>query len=140
MMQMNTCHYINTLVFLTTLFLLMGCSEVKQKDTTTITVTATAYNSIESQTKKGNIVLAAWGDTLVPGEKSIAVSRDLIQLGLGHNAKVEIEGLEGIFIVKDKMNKKWEKKIDIYMGFDKEAAVQWGKKVVEITFVENTKD
>nr|WP_202820544.1 3D domain-containing protein [Psychroflexus sp. S27] len=99
-----------------------------------MTVTATAYNSIESQTKKGNIGLAAWGDTLKPGMKTIAVSRDLIKLGLDHNEEVHIEGLEGTYTVKDKMNKRWTKKIDIYMGLDAKAAREWGKKQVDIKF------
>lgn len=97
-------------------------------------VTATAYNSVERQTKKGNIGLAAWGDILEPGERAIAVSRDLIKMGLDHNEEIEIEGLEGTYIVKDKMNKRWKKKIDIYMGLDEEAAKQWGKQEVEIRY------
>lgn len=51
---------------------------------------------------------------------------------------MEIDGLESTFIVKDKMNKRWEKKINIYMGLDEEAAIEWGKKEVEILFVDNT--
>ncbi|WP_310990997.1 3D domain-containing protein [Aequorivita marina] len=101
---------------------------------TTITVTATAYNSVERQTKKGNPSLAAWGDILEPGERAIAVSRDLIKLGLDHNEEVEINNLPGTYIVKDKMNKRWTKKIDIYMGLDEDAARQWGKQTVEIQF------
>ncbi|TVZ53352.1 3D domain-containing protein [Dokdonia sp. Hel_I_53] len=97
-------------------------------------VTATAYNSFERQTKKGNPFLAAWGDILEPGERAIAVSRDLIKLGLDHNEEVEIKGLNGDYIVKDKMNKRWRKKIDIYMGLDHEAAINWGKREVEISF------
>lgn len=139
-MEKNSYNYLKTLVFLMISMVLIGCNKTKEKDTTTITVTATAYNSVESQTKKGNIGLAAWGDTLVPGIKTIAVSRDLIPMGLGHNAVVEIDGLEGTFIVKDKMNKRWKKKIDIYMGLDEEAAIEWGKKEVEITFVDNTEE
>lgn len=103
-----------------------------------LTVTATAYNSVERQTKKGNPSLAAWGDILEPGERAIAVSRDLIALGLDHNEEIEIEGLEGTYIVKDKMNKRWTKKIDIYMGLNEKAAREWGKKKVEIRF--NKKD
>ncbi|MFO7744592.1 MAG: hypothetical protein R6V36_04320 [Psychroflexus sp.] len=99
-----------------------------------MTVTASAYNSVEEQTKKGNPNLTAWGDILEPGERAIAVSRDLIELGLDHNQEVEIKGLSGTYIVKDKMNKRWEKKIDIYMGLDEEAAIEWGKQKVEITF------
>ncbi|WP_084426574.1 3D domain-containing protein [Aequorivita capsosiphonis] len=121
--------------------ILLGCGETipKKKDTTaTITVTATAYNSVEHQTKKGNIGLAAWGDILEPGERAIAVSRDLIKLGLDHNEEIEIKGLEGTYIVKDKMNKRWKKKIDIYMGLNEQAARQWGNQKVEIRF--NKKD
>jgi 3D (Asp-Asp-Asp) domain-containing protein len=47
---------------------------------------------------------------------------------------VKIEGLPGTYVVLDKMNKRWEKKIDIYMGNDKEAAIQWGKRKVTITW------
>ncbi|WP_296619209.1 hypothetical protein [Marivirga sp.] len=99
----------------------------------TLTVTATAYNSVEAQTKEGNPALAAWGDTLKPGMKAIAISRDFLKENLiGHNSEVKIEGLEGTYIVKDKMNKRWTRKIDIYMGVDEEAARNWGKQEVEI--------
>lgn len=107
----------------------------KNEDTmVSMKVTATAYNSVERQTKKGNIGLAAWGDILEPGERAIAVSRDLIKMGLDHNEEIKIEGLKGTYIVKDKMNKRWKKKIDIYMGLDEEAAIEWGKKEVEIRY------
>ncbi len=119
-------------LLLVALITLISCTEPENK--VTITVTATAYNAVEYQTKKGNPGLAAWGDQLEPGEKAIAVSRDLINLGLDHNEEVEIDGLEGTYIVKDKMNRRWEKKIDIYMGLDEEAAKEWGKKTVAITF------
>lgn len=94
-------------------------------------VTATAYNSLAAQTS-GDPTLAAWGDRLVPGMKSIAVSRDLIELGLGHGAEVKIDGLPGVYVVRDKMAKRWKKKIDIYMGEDVEAARAWGKRQVVI--------
>ncbi|WP_339704417.1 hypothetical protein [uncultured Kriegella sp.] len=94
-------------------------------------VTVSAYNSVKSQTAN-NPRLAAWGDTLVPGEKSIAVSQDLIALGLGHMTKVRIEGLQGVYKVKDKMHGKWKNRIDIYMGNDIKQAKAWGikKKVI----------
>lgn len=99
----------------------------------TIQVTATAYNSTEAQTKKGDPTLAAWGDVLKPGMKSIAISRDFLREGiLEHNSEVMIEGLEGTYVVKDKMNKRWTRKIDIYMGLDEKAARTWGKKQVKI--------
>ena len=117
------------------ILLVLACKQQKSKAyDVTISVTATAYNSTEAQTKKGNPNLTAWGDTLIPGVKAIAVSRDLISKGLIHNTKVKIEGLEGVYLVKDKMNKRWRNRIDIYMGLDNEAARTWGKQQVEIKF------
>jgi 3D (Asp-Asp-Asp) domain-containing protein len=97
-------------------------------------VMATAYNSLPSQTDWNHPTLAAWGDTLEPGIKCIAVSRDLIQMGLSHKAEVTIEGFPGSFLVLDKMNKRHKKSIDIYMGVDRTAANQWGKQKVIISW------
>lgn len=94
-------------------------------------VTATAYNSVEAQTSK-QPWLAAWGDTLAPGMKVIAVSRDLLELGLGRGTVVRIDGLEGQFVVLDKMNKRWRRKIDVYMGSDIQAARKFGRRDVTI--------
>lgn len=96
-------------------------------------VTASAYNSLESQ-GVGNVNITAFGDTLKPGMKSIAVSHDLIKKGLTHNTKVKINGLEGTYIVNDKMHSRWKNKIDIYMGVDREKALEWGRRKVEICF------
>ncbi|WP_297791286.1 hypothetical protein [uncultured Marinobacter sp.] len=100
-------------------------------------VTATAYNSVNSQTKAGDPTLTAWGDTLKPGMKAIAVSRDLIEDGLTHGTEVTIDGLPGTYIVRDKMNKRWKDKIDIYMGVDVKAAREWGKRTVTISWEGN---
>ena len=94
-------------------------------------MTATAFTSSRSETDSTPNI-TAWGDRLKPGMKCIAVSRDLIKLGLKHNTKVKIEGLDGEYIVLDKMNKRWKKKIDIYMGKDRKKALEWGKKKVTI--------
>ena len=98
-----------------------------------LTVTSSAYNSVKSQTS-GNPSIGAWGDHLKPGMKIIAVSRDLIRLGLKHNTRVKIEGLPGTYLVKDKMHKRWKRKIDIYMGTDVKAARRWGKRKVTISW------
>lgn len=98
-----------------------------------LTVTATAYNSVAGQ-GVGNPRLTAWGDTLNPEVQSIAISRDLLQQGLKYGTPVKIKGLEGIFVVNDKMHSRWEKKIDIYMGTDQQKALEWGSKEVEICF------
>ncbi len=94
-------------------------------------VTATAYNSVVGQTND-DPTLTAWGDRLRPGMKSIAVSRDLIELGLTHGVEVKIAGLEGRYVVRDKMAKRWRRKIDIYMGEDVPAARKWGRQTVTI--------
>jgi len=98
-----------------------------------LVVTATAYNSLPEQTND-EPHLAAWGDPIAPGMKVIAVSRDLIPVGLDHGTPVEIEGLPGIFLVLDKMHERWERRIDIYMGHDLEAARNWGERQVVISW------
>ena len=99
-----------------------------------LTVTASAYNSLHGQGAGSDHALAAWGDRLVPGMQAIAVSRDLIRLGLTHNAEVTVEGLPGVWVVKDKMHRRWERKIDIYLGEDVQAAREWGRRKVKIRF------
>jgi 3D (Asp-Asp-Asp) domain-containing protein len=99
----------------------------------TIKVTATAYNSLAYQTNS-NPHITAFGDSLKPGMKYIAVSRDLQRLGLQHNTFVTIEGLGGIYLVKDKMHSRWKNHIDVYMGIDVKAAKQWGRKKVTINY------
>ncbi|MEZ2414261.1 3D domain-containing protein [Muriicola sp. E247] len=113
---------------------LSACVEEKEKwSWNSMEVTATAYNSLASQTNAlANV--AAWGDTLRPGMKCIAVSRDLIKKGLTYNTPVKIEGFEGIYLVKDKMHKRWENCIDIYMGLDVEKAREWGRKKLTIQY------
>lgn len=96
-------------------------------------VTATGYTSSKRETS-GNPMITAWGDRLSLDGKTIAVSRDLIPLGLTHNVKVKIEGLDGLYTVNDKMNRRWKKRIDIYFGKDKKAARHWGKKQVTISW------
>ena len=106
-----------------------GCEQSAAEQS--LEVTATAYNSLPAQTR-GDPALAAWGDRLEPGMKAIAVSRDLIELGLTHGVEVQIEGLPGRYRVLDKMAKRWHRKIDIYMGTDVKAARAWGRKTVRI--------
>ncbi|MBO9470702.1 3D domain-containing protein [Endozoicomonas sp. G2_2] len=91
-----------------------------------LNVSATAYNSVPWQTTAKKPAIAAWGDELKPGMRAIAVSRDLIEQGLTHGARVKIEGMPGVYVVRDKMNRRWRKKIDIYMGKDVAAAREFG--------------
>ncbi len=112
--------------------LLAGCASADSIERS-IVVTATAYNSLPGQTGD-EPQRAAWGDTIAPGMKLIAVSRDLIPLGLDHRTPVTIEGFPGVYLVLDKMHNRWKKRIDIYMGNDLEAAQAWGKRRVEINW------
>lgn len=113
--------------------MLAGCTEAVS-EVRTLNVQASAYNSVAAQTS-AQPTLAAWGDTLKPGMKAVAVSRDLIQQGLTHNTLIEIEGLPGQYRVLDKMHRRWTRKIDIYMGDDVAAARAWGVREVSIRWV-----
>ena len=100
-----------------------------------IKATATAYTSSTVETD-GNPYLAAWRNTLNPKVKSIAVSRDLLDIGLTNGMKVHIKGLKGEFLVLDKMNKRWKNRIDIYMGNDRQKALNWGRRKVVVYWVD----
>ena len=95
-------------------------------------VTATAYSSHVGQTDSTPF-LAAWNNRLRPGMKIIAVSRDLLsKYGMRNGTKVRIGGLPGYYRVRDKMNKRYKKRIDIYTGVDRRKALRWGRRSVVI--------
>lgn len=95
-------------------------------------VTATAYSSHKGQTDSTPF-LAAWNNRLRPGMKIIAVSRDMLsRYGMKNGTKVRIGGLRGYYRVRDKMNKRYKKRIDIYMGVDRRRALRWGRRSVVI--------
>lgn len=126
----NSCR---TMVWVISL-LLLSCAEKEDPYVwKSLEVTATAYNSVPSQTQ-GNPIIAAWGDSLKTNVRSIAVSRNLIGLGLQHNTPVKIEGFDSIFLVNDKMHRRWRNRIDIYMGSDIQKAKDWGKKKLTIQY------
>jgi len=95
-------------------------------------VTATAYSSHVGQTDSTPF-LAAWNNRLRPGMKIIAVSRDMLtRYGMRNGTKVRIGGLPGYYRVRDKMNKRYKKRIDIYTGIDRRKALRWGRRSVVI--------
>ena len=97
-------------------------------------VTATAYSSHVSQTDKTPF-LAAWNNRIRPGMKIIAVSRDMLtRYGLRNGSKVKIGGLSGYYTVRDKMNKRYRKRIDIYMGMNRRKALRWGRRSVTLYY------
>ncbi|WP_238987242.1 3D domain-containing protein [Confluentibacter flavum] len=116
--------------------LLVSCKEERfddRYDWHTIKVTASAYNSTRHQTDS-NPHITAFGDSLKPGLNYIAVSNDLLKIGLKHNTPVKIEGFDSIYFVKDRMHSRWKNRIDIYMGLDVKVARQWGRKKVSISY------
>lgn len=115
------------------LALLVVCAACAATPPKRLLVSATAYNSLPEQTQ-GDPNEGAWGDVLVPGTHAIAVSRDLLELGLVRGTRVRIEGLPGEYRVLDKMAKRWKRKIDIYMGVDRKAALAWGIQEVAISW------
>lgn len=124
-------NYIFVVIFL--VMFLAGCKGKDKYIWKPLDVEVSAYNSVPSQTL-GDPNIGAWGDTLSYRQKSIAVSRDLIEMGLGHNSKVMIEGLPGVYLVKDKMAARWKKRVDIFMGDKVEKAKKWGVKKLSIVY------
>ncbi|WP_047415043.1 3D domain-containing protein [Cellulophaga sp. Hel_I_12] len=126
-------------LFLWLVFGISCAEQEKQKldlhDWQSLQVTVTAYNSLPSQTTAINPSIAAWGDTLRPGMKVIAVSRDLMRNGLAYNTMVRIDTFPDTFLVKDKMHYRHRNKIDVYMGKDKKMAREWGRKKLTIFYL-----
>ena len=128
--------YLIYFILISAVVITLGCKRDEQSDQyewKTIEVTATAYNSLAYQTSSDPHI-TAFGDSLKPGLNYIAVSRDLLSMGLTHNTLVKIEGFDNTFLVKDKMNKRWRNRIDIYMGIDVKAAKAWGKRKINISY------
>ena len=123
-------HSTKTIRFLPVILLIIF-TRCKGPETRSMKVIASAYNSVKAQTAN-DPTITAWGDTLKPGMKAVAISRDLLDSGLYHKMEIMIDGMEGKYIVLDKMDGRWTKKIDIYMGTDISKAKDWGNKEVTI--------
>jgi 3D (Asp-Asp-Asp) domain-containing protein len=116
------------------ILILTSCStlpDIPPRKQQTLLVTATAFNSVPQQ-GQGDPSIGAWGDKIAPGMNVIAVSADLVSLGLVRGTRVKIEGLRNEYVVIDRMPSKWKKRIDIYMGNDIKAARSWGRRDVTI--------
>jgi 3D (Asp-Asp-Asp) domain-containing protein len=66
--------------------------------------------------------------------KAIAISRDLIKLGITRNTPFKIEGFSGYYLVKDKLNARFSNKIDLYMGTDIEKARAFGVRQLSVQY------
>ncbi len=100
-----------------------------------MTVTATGYAGCGGKCGKRK-PRGAWGDTLTPYIRAVAVSQDLLKKGLGYRTRIIIQGLEGEYTILDKMPRRWKNKIDIYFGDDHSAARRWGKRTLTIYWEE----
>ena len=109
-----------------------GCAWFRPpRPTHELEVTATAFNSVRGQTDS-TPKTTAYGVRLEPGQRIVAVSRDLEELGLREGVRVRIDGLDGEWRVGDRMHERWRRRIDLYMGEDVGAARRWGKRRVWI--------
>jgi 3D (Asp-Asp-Asp) domain-containing protein len=120
--------------FLLSISILISCSTLQkppQEKQQSLMVTATAFNSLPKQ-GQGDPNIGAWGDRITPGMNAIAVSADLLNIGLNRGTRIRIEGLSNEYVVLDRMPEKWKKRIDIYMGNDVKAARTWGRREVNI--------
>jgi 3D (Asp-Asp-Asp) domain-containing protein len=127
-------HLFVALFFLLSISVMTSCStsqKITREQQRTLSVTATAFNSLPKQ-GQGDPSVGAWGDRITPGMNAIAVSADLLSIGLNRGTRVRIEGLSNEYVVLDRMPAKWKKRIDIYMGNDVKAARAWGRREVNI--------
>jgi 3D (Asp-Asp-Asp) domain-containing protein len=94
-------------------------------------VTASAYNSHPDQTE-GDPFLSASGKRLRPGMRALAVSEDLFAAGLDFGTRVRVEGMNGEWVVLDRLPDGRRRAIDLYFGLDERAALEFGRKQVRI--------
>ncbi len=97
----------------------------------TMTVTATAYTAREEECNSQPWITASGTPSRVG---VIAVSRDIERSGIRLGDLVIIKGM-GLFRVEDRMNKRWENRIDI-LHANLKAARRFAKRKVEIMWVE----
>ena len=143
---MHRCRRATLVLFMVTSALVVVTAVTAVTAATAVTVAAaaeersrsvkvSAYNSTVAQTD-GNPNEGAWGDTITPGMQIIAVSPDLLEAGLGHRVEVQIEGLSGTRTVLDRTASRHRNRIDIYMGMNVQAALEWGIREVVIHWSE----
>jgi 3D (Asp-Asp-Asp) domain-containing protein len=108
-------------------------SETINEDFQKITVDVTAYSPTKRETDSSPFTTASNKHVK---EGYIAISRDL-EAYLGFGDKVFIKDL-GIFEVQDRMNRRWQKRVDLFF-FDTKEAVRFGKVKKEMWILESKK-
>lgn len=96
-----------------------------------VRVKALAYTACTVKTRAPR---GAWGDVLTRDMKAVAVSPDLLEMGLDRGDVIRIEGLPGQYKVLDVMHSRHDKTIDIFYGNDDCGANRWGKRSLNITW------
>jgi 3D (Asp-Asp-Asp) domain-containing protein len=97
-------------------------------------VTSTAYTSRPSETD-GRPHETACKDLIRPGDKTVAVSGDLYKRGLTCGARIKIDGLEGEYVVNDKLPARKRNHVDLYAGMSVREAKTWGTRRVGIVLL-----
>ncbi|WP_147819750.1 3D domain-containing protein [Salidesulfovibrio onnuriiensis] len=94
-------------------------------------VTVTAYNPVAEQCDSDPLIAASMRKVR---EGTVAVSRDLFDQGWVFGKKVRIEGL-GIFEINDLMNKRFTKRVDVFM-WDEGRARRFGKRTIKAALLD----
>jgi 3D (Asp-Asp-Asp) domain-containing protein len=101
----------------------------------TLRVKAMAYTACSVGKKRAKRApRGAWGDPLTEDANAVAISPDLLEMGLDRGDLITIEGLPGKYKVLDVMHSRHDKSIDIFYGDDQCGALQWGKRTLTITW------
>jgi 3D (Asp-Asp-Asp) domain-containing protein len=115
-----------TLLISTFLALSLGCNAQQ-------IVTSTVYNAVPEQTNSDPSHTASMFklDLSNPYKhRIIAVSRDLlIEFPMGTKVRITGTKYDGIYIVRDKMNKRYKKRIDILINVDMQIG-KWDNVVI----------
>jgi 3D (Asp-Asp-Asp) domain-containing protein len=133
--RMQRCGTSRWIPWISAALFVFASSTVSANEPRWLDVDVTAYNATARQTDR-TPWLAAWGDQLRPGIRSIAVSRDLLSLGLRRGSRVQIDGLPGHYVVLDKTHRRWTRRVDLFMGEDVRKALNWGKRKMRIRCID----
>jgi len=118
-------------VFLIVLMFLWG-SEQKE-----VQVTATIYHAVAEQCNADFLTTASGkkiNESNPQKHRWIAVSRDLEKLGFTFGTKVLVANaneMNGVWTVQDRMNKRWEKRIDFLVNITKKGG-KWDRAIIKI--------
>ena len=126
-------NYVTYFLSLLLLVITTNCADLQMEH-----VTVTAYSSTIEETDSTPFI-AAWGDSV--GAGTIAISRDLLtELSRGQRVLLFLNGHSSApdtFVVNDKMNRRWKKRVDIWFE-NKQAAYRFGKKKEVLLLWSNT--